>query len=125
MTRKLGISYSPDTIRRNVMDKNEILEKSRNENKNADPYEMEINAKALSHGMWSAFLICVILMFIKYIKEDKFDFSLVAMLWVLNAVAYTYKAVKLKEKKLITSAVCFDIAAVIWTAAAVLQILVV
>lgn len=105
------------------MDKNEILEKSRNENKNADPYEMEVSAKALSHGMWSAFLICVILMFIKFIKEDKLDFSLVAMLWVLNAVAYTYKAVKLKEKKLIAQAVLNDIAAAIWTAAAVLQIL--
>ena len=105
------------------MDKNEILEKSRNENKNADPYEMEVSAKAISHGMWSAFLICVILMFIKFIKEDKLDFSLVAMLWVLNAVAYTYKAVKLKEKKLIAQAVLNDIAAAVWTAAAVLQIL--
>ena len=123
MTRKLVISYSPDTMRRNVMDKNEILEKSRNENKNADPYEMEVSAKAISHGMWSAFLICVILMFIKFIKEDKLDFSLVAMLWVLNAVAYTYKAVKLKEKKLIAQAVLNDIAAAVWTAAAVLQIL--
>ena len=123
MTRKLVISYSPDTMRRNVMDKNEILEKSRNENKNADPYEMEVSTKALSHGMWSAFLICVILMFIKFIKEDKLDFSLVAMLWVLNAVAYTYKAVKLKEKKLIAQAVLNDIAAAVWTAAAVLQIL--
>lgn len=123
MTRKLVISHSPDTVRRNVMDKNEILEKSRNENKNADPYETEVSAKALSNGMWSAFLVCVILTFIKFIKEDKLDFSIVAMLWVLNAVAYTYKAVKLKEKKLVTSAVCFDIVAVIWTAAAVLQIL--
>ena len=107
------------------MDKNEILEKSRNENQNADPYEMEITAKGLSHGMWSAFLVCVILTFIKFLKEDKLDYSVLAMLWVLNAVAYTYKAVKLKEKKLITSAICFDIAAVIWTAAAILQVLMV
>lgn len=106
------------------MNKNEILEKSRNENKNADPYEMEITAKAFSHGMWSAFLICVILTFIKFLKEDKLDFGILAMLWVFNAVAYTYKGVKLKNKKLIISAVCFDIAAAIWTAAAVAQILV-
>ncbi len=105
------------------MNKNEILEKSRNENKNADPYEMEVSAKAISHGMWSAFLTCAILMFIKFIKEDRFDFSLVAMLWVLNAVASTYKAVKIKEQKLVLPAVLYCITAVIWTAAAVLQIL--
>ena len=104
------------------MNKNEILEKSRNENKNADPYEMEVNAKAHSCGLWSTLIICVILTFIRFIKEQRFDYSLVAMLWVLNAVVYTYKAVKLKEKKLIPSAVCFDITAVIWTAAAILQI---
>lgn len=104
------------------MNKNEILEKSRNENKNADPYEMEVNAKALSHGMWSALLVCVIITFIKFIKEDEFDYSILAMIWVLNAVTYTYKAVKLKEKKFIQVAVCYDIVAVIWTAVAILQI---
>ena len=105
------------------MNRNEILEKSRNENKNADPYEMEINAKAHSFGLWSTLLLCVILTFIKFIKEQRFDYSLVAMLWVLNAVAYTYKAVKLKEQKLVFPAVLYCITAVIWTAATVLQIL--
>lgn len=107
------------------MNKNEILEKSRNENKNADPYEMEVHKNALSLGVSSAFLGCVVLMFIKFLKEGKLDFSILVMLGVLNAVTYTYKAVKLKEKKLIISAVSFDIAAVIWTATAVLQILMV
>ena len=105
------------------MDKNEILEKSRNENKNADPYEMEVNAKAHSCGLWSTLLLCVILTFIRFIKEDRFDFSLVAMLWVLNAVVYTYKAVKLKEQKLlVVQAVLSCAAAVIFLAVAFLQI---
>lgn len=105
------------------MNKNEILEKSRNENKNADPYEMEINAKAYSYGLWSTLILCVILTAVKLVKEQMFDFGLVAMLGVLNAVTYTYKAVKQKEKKLTVAAVSFDITAVIWIAAAIVQIL--
>lgn len=105
------------------MDKNEILEKSRNENKNADPYEMEVHKNALSLGVSSAFLACIAVMFIKFLKEGQLDFSILVMLGILNAVTYTYKAVKLKEKKLITAAVSFNIAAVIWTAMAVVQIL--
>ncbi|MDE6746242.1 MAG: hypothetical protein K2J72_06340 [Oscillospiraceae bacterium] len=104
------------------MDKNEILEKSRNENKNADPYEMEINAKAHSYGLWSTLLLCVILAFIKFIKEQRFDFSLVAMMWVLNAVTSTYRAVKLKEQMLVVQAVLSCAAAVIFLAVAFLQI---
>ena len=124
MTRKLGIyEYPPDTARRNIMNKNEILEKSRNENKTADPYEMEINAKACSYGLWSALILSVILTAVKLLREQMFDFSFVAMLCVLNAVMYTYKAVKLKEKKLVTPAICYDIVAVIWTTAAIAQIL--
>ncbi|MDE7288048.1 MAG: hypothetical protein K2N71_00910, partial [Oscillospiraceae bacterium] len=87
------------------------------------PYEMEINAKAYSCGLWSTLILCVILTFIKFIKEQRFDFSLVAMLWVLNAVMVTYKAVKLKEQKLVVHAVLYGVAAVVWTAATVLQIL--
>lgn len=105
------------------MNKNEILEKSRNENKNADPYEMEINAKAHSYGLWSTLLLCVILTTLKLLKGQMFDFGLVAMLWVLNAVTYTYKAVKQKEKKYIVPAISYDITAVIWIVAAVAQIL--
>lgn len=105
------------------MNKNEILEKSRNENKNADPYEMEITAKAHLYGLWSTLILCTVLTALKLLKGQGFDFGLVAMLWVLNAVAYTYKAVKHKEKKYIVPAVSFDITAVIWIAAAVAQIL--
>ncbi len=35
---------------------------------------------------------------VKFFKEQRFDFSLVAMIWILNAVTFTYKAVKHKKK---------------------------
>ena len=104
------------------MNRNEILEKSRNENKNADPYEMEVSAKAISYGLWSALIISVILTFIKLIKEGEFDYSISAMLWVFIAVAYTYKAAKLREEKFVVCAILYDITAVIWTIVAILRI---
>ena len=104
------------------MNKNEILEKSRNENQNADPYEIEVSAKAISYGLWSALIISVILTFIKLIKKDEFDYGILAMLWVFNAVAYTYKAAKLREEKFIVCAILYGIIAVIWTAAALHKI---
>ncbi|MCM1328546.1 MAG: DUF6442 family protein [Ruminococcus sp.] len=105
------------------MNKDEILEKSKEENKNADPYEMEVTAKAHINGMWGALLCAAVLTFIKFIKEDTFDLSIVAMLLVLNAVVHTYKAVKLKEKKFVTQAVLYCIAAVLETGSAIVQIM--
>ncbi|MCM1328545.1 MAG: DUF6442 family protein [Ruminococcus sp.] len=104
------------------MNKDEILEKSKKENQSADPYEMEINAKALTNGLWSAFGCTVVLTFIKFLKENVLDFGLLAMIWVLNAVAYTYKAVKLKEKTIVIQAVLYCIVAVIWTVLTIFQI---
>lgn len=104
------------------MNKNEVLEKSRSENKNADPYLMEVNSKALTNGMWSALLISVVLTAVKFFKEQSFDFSLLAILGVLNAVTNIYKAVKIKEKNYVIAAVSFSIAAVIWTGLAVAQL---
>lgn len=105
------------------MDKNEILEKSRNENQNADPYFMEVNSKALTNGMLCALMFGIILTAVKLFKEQSLDFGLLAILGVFNAVTNIYKAVKIKEKNYVIAAVSFGIAAFIWTGLAVAQIL--
>lgn len=105
------------------MNKDEILEKSKKENQSADPYAVEVQKKGFFLGASSAVMVSSILMLIRFIKENTLDYSIMAMMFVLNAVMYTYAAVKLKEKKTVLVAIIFDILAVAWVALAVIQTL--
>ncbi|MCM1328544.1 MAG: DUF6442 family protein [Ruminococcus sp.] len=105
------------------MNKDEILEKSKKENQSADPYTIEVHKKGFSLGVSSATIVSSILMLIRIFKENTVDLSIMAMIFVLNAVMYTYAAVKLKEKKTVGGAIIFDILAVAWVALAVIQTL--
>lgn len=106
MTRKLGTcKYSPDTARRNVMNKNEILEKSKNENKIADPYEMEVARRGNEYGMLSAYIIATALLIVRYYQGKGLDYGLYGIVLTMNAVSSVYNAVKLKDRKHITMAV--------------------
>lgn len=105
------------------MNKNEILEKSRNENKNADPYEMEINAKAGSYGVIAALILCFILFLIQIFAGHGLNYGLWAICSILNAAASCYKAAKLKTKNLTFIAVSYSIMSVLLIAAAIIQII--
>lgn len=91
------------------MNKNEILEKSRNENKKADPYEMEVTRKGTEYGMIAACTLATILFIIHYLQGQGLNYELYAIVMTANAVSAFYNVIKLKEKKYIIQAICFSI----------------
>lgn len=92
------------------MNKNEILEKSRNENKKTDPYEMEVIRKGNEYGMAAGYVLCAILFIAQYLTGTGLNYGLFTMLLTVNAVSALYNALKLKEKKYVLIAACYGFA---------------
>ena len=81
------------------MKKEEILEKSRKENKKQDAYELEIGYKG---GTWAA-IIMVILAFVYYSYEvftgKGSNPTFYSLITIYNAVFFGYKAIKLEKSR--------------------------
>lgn len=97
------------------MDKNEILEKSRNENKKQDEYQSEVNKTSMRVGMLTVVAICVILMAVEYFVYGECSPGYIVIITVVNAVLNLYKGIKLKDKP-------FIISGLIWSAATVIDV---
>lgn len=91
------------------MNKDEILEKSRRENSQKDPYEMEINLKASQIGVSFSFVLGFILFLVQLILGGGMNYSFWSIIMAVNAGASIYKGIKLSDRKnLIMGAVwCF------------------
>lgn len=82
------------------MDKNEVLEKSRNENKKGDEYEKNVTTT----GLRIAVIVTAIVCFILYSANDG-DVSYWLIIVVMEFVLSLYKAIKLKTKYNIISTI--------------------
>lgn len=83
------------------MDKNEILEKSRQENRGGDEREAQVTAKAWQLGAAVGIMICGIAMTVFGLVFDaplKTMADNMMIYFGMIATAYTYKAVKLKAR---------------------------
>lgn len=95
------------------MDKKEILEKSRSENKKQDEYQAEVNKSGLRVGMLSVVIVCLVLMIVEYAIYDNLDTGYIVIITVVNAVMYLYQGIKLKDKTFISAGVLWSIVTVI------------
>jgi len=83
------------------MDKNEILEKSRNENKNKpDERELFVNGKAAAIGSSVGILICAAVILLETFLSDSYIATPAAwtVYWGIFAAIHTYKFAKLRQK---------------------------
>lgn len=80
------------------MNKEEILEKSRQENKNQDVYEKEVLIKAGNIGAITVVILCLILYCLQIFLGEGADYGLVALFFGLEAAIFTVKGIKLKRK---------------------------
>ena len=81
------------------MNKEEILEKSRAENKKKDIYELEIEAKALQVGGAIVVTIISILFLTELILTGLTNFGFYIVIAAFNGGFYTYQAIKKADKK--------------------------
>ncbi len=92
------------------MNKDEILARSRQENRDRDLFEMSVDRSAGRVGVVVMYAVVLILTVINVIQTGKLDIMLWIVAFTVDTSMEIYKAVKLKTRKSITSAIALVIA---------------
>lgn len=91
------------------MKKDEILEKSRKENKNQDLFEKEVSQKGGNMGALVAMILATIFYVIQIFVGGGTNYGLYAVVFSVPAAGYFVKAIKIKKKKDIILAIIYII----------------
>jgi ABC-type multidrug transport system permease subunit len=97
--------------RRFILNKNDILEKSRRENKNLDLYEKEVSQKAGNISAVVAAILATIFYVIQILVGLGENYGLYAVVASVPATGYLIKAIQMKQRKDIIAAIIFIIVA--------------
>lgn len=97
------------------MKKEEILAKSKEENRRRDPFKMEIQSKAERLSGLGALALATILFVIESISGNGFNYALYAVTCSFGTISWIVKAIYLKEKKYIILSVIFLIVTLAFT----------
>ena len=106
------------------MNKDAILAKSREENKNRDLYVEQVTANANSVSSLVTLLFATTLFLIQSFVKNEFNYGLYAIVLCSSTVVFTVRAIRLKRKRDILFAVLFTLATLIFTALFVLSLFV-
>lgn len=91
------------------MNKEEILEKSRIENKNLDLFEREVSQKAGNLAAIIAAILATVFYVIQFFVGLGQNYGLYAVVFSIPATGYLVKAIRMKNKKDIVAAAVFII----------------
>lgn len=80
------------------MNKEEILKKSRNDNKNNDPFYLETRVKGMKYGRIAAIILCLALFAIDYIILGKMNYGYYSIFTASFAADYLYRWKKTDNK---------------------------
>lgn len=101
------------------MDKEKILEMSRQENKDRDIAALEAGTKASKHAIVSGAIFAAILGVWQAIANGEKNFSLLALIMFFNMVMQFSIFFSLKNKANLFAALCWTFATIIYTAMAI------
>ncbi|WP_020618866.1 DUF6442 family protein [Paenibacillus daejeonensis] len=106
-----------------VINKEEILSRSRLENKNKDLYSEEVKIQAGSFGSLVASLLATVLFVTQVVIGDEFDFGLYAVIFSVSASSFIYRIIRLKRRRDVILAVIYTLATLALSAAHIIQLL--
>lgn len=89
------------------MNKEEILEKSRKENKNQDIYEKEVLKIGGNAGAVTSMILATIFFIVQILVGEGMNYGLYAIVFSVSATSFTVKAIKLKRKHEIAAAIAY------------------
>lgn len=81
------------------MKKEEILEKSKKENKNRDIYATQVEAKAANIAGITMVILVAIYFTYEIFSGKGTNYALYSLIAIYDAVLYGYKAIKIKEHR--------------------------
>ena len=94
------------------MDKNEILQKSREENASMDEWEKSVYATAHKWSVWCGGLLCMLIVLLESFFTDDVNTGLWAVYTTMTGISYLYVYAKLKKRKDIVYGVLYAVLAV-------------
>lgn len=100
------------------MNKEEILEKSKEENKNKDMYAIAVEAKGATIAGISVIILTGIYYIYEIISEKRENPALYSIITVYNAILFGYKAIKIKKQRKL-----YVLTSLIWGLLSILLIL--
>lgn len=99
------------------MNKEEILEKSRKENKNQDVFEKEILKEGGNIGAMTAAILATVFFVIQIFVGGGMNYGLYAVVFSIPAAGFVVKAIRLKRRHEIIVAAIYIIATLLFSAA--------
>lgn len=99
------------------MNKEEILEKSRSENKDQDLYEKEVMKDASQAGVLTAGVLATIFFIIQIFAGGGMNYGLYSIVFAINSATFIYKAIKLKRKHEIFVAIAYTLLTLVFASA--------
>lgn len=94
------------------MNKEEILEASRNENKNKDYAEIEVENKAVKIAAISTLILSTIYFCLEIFIKGKTNYGWYSIIALYSAIVYGYKGISVKKKIYVVNAVLWGILAI-------------
>lgn len=104
------------------MTREEILEKSRKENKNRDVYEREVLQRGANVGAIAAAVLALVFCIVQIALDYGMDYGLYAVLFAFPAGQFAVKAIRLKRKHEIAVAVFYGLFTLLLAAAHLWQL---
>jgi len=106
------------------MQKEEILEKSRKENKNQDIFEKEILKESGTIGAITAAILATVFFMIQIFVGKGMNYGLYAVVFSIPAAGFVVKAIRLKRRHEIIVAVIYSIAVLLFSIAHICNLII-
>ena len=105
------------------MQKEEILEKSRRENKNQDPYEKQVVVAGRNAGAIAAAVLATVFFVVQILTGGGMNYGLYAVVFIIPATGFTFKAIKLRRRHEIAVAALYWVGVALFSAAHIYQLI--
>lgn len=106
-----------------VMNKDEILERSRRENKNQDIYEKEVIIKGNRYACIAAAVLATIFFVIQIFVGGGINYGLYAVVFSMPMAGFWMKYAKLRKKHELLVAICYTVGVLLFSAAHIYQLI--
>lgn len=89
------------------MTKEEILAKSRDENRNGDLIDLEVQSKAAKVGIFVSFLLCAVISIVELIFTKKVSVQCWMVFFGITATIFLVKFIKMHKKHELFVFICY------------------
>ena len=96
-----------------LINKDEILAKSRKENKDKDLFKIEVQTNAGNVGSIAAIILATFFFLIQSLIGDGWDFGLYAVIFSISAATFIVRAIRMKRKSDIVLSIIYTLATLV------------